>query len=131
MGDNLPTITDDVLDQWEASALKDHDAGHSWSVNPLAVLAIVKELRQHRAGLGPVPPVRNPVATATIPEDVYDALLRLASTHRREVCECDNCPPERAMTYDDCKCGDDWSGCVDDVATVEAFVPRPWGWRDE
>ena len=65
--------------------------------------------------------------TVEIPEAVYDALLRLAAAHAREVCDCENCTPERHMAYDSCKCGDDWGGCVDDVATVEAFVPRPWG----
>ena len=69
-------------------------------------------------------------ATVTIPEDVYDALLRLATAHGREICTCENCPPERAFQYDSCKCGDDWSSCDEDVAVVEAWTPRPWGWRD-
>jgi hypothetical protein len=49
MGDLLPVITDAVLDQWEASATADAEAGKTWSVNPLAILAVVKELRRSRA----------------------------------------------------------------------------------
>lgn len=41
-------LTDDQLDQWEASARADHEAGQVWSVNPLAVLSVVRELRMYR-----------------------------------------------------------------------------------
>jgi hypothetical protein len=44
----VPTITDAVLDQWEQSARKDHEAGRTWSVHPLAILAVVAEMKEHR-----------------------------------------------------------------------------------
>ena len=47
--DDVPErLTDGQLDQWEASALTDHEAGKVWSVNPLAVLSVVRELRMYR-----------------------------------------------------------------------------------
>jgi len=45
----LPEITDAVLDQWEASAAIDEEDGRTWSVHPLAVLAIVAEVRRLRS----------------------------------------------------------------------------------
>lgn len=45
----LPAITDTVLDQWERSAAEDAANGRPWTVDPLAVLAVVKQLRQYRA----------------------------------------------------------------------------------
>lgn len=41
-------LTDEQVDQWEASALADAEAGKVWSVNPLAVLSVVRELRMYR-----------------------------------------------------------------------------------
>lgn len=43
-----PEITSAVLDQWAESAQADAEAGRAWSVNPLAILAVVQELRAVR-----------------------------------------------------------------------------------
>lgn len=45
----LPDITDKVLDQWEESARADHAADQVWSCHPLAILAVIEELRDHRS----------------------------------------------------------------------------------
>lgn len=45
----LPEITAAVLDQWMASAIADEKAGRSWSTNPLAIMAVIAELRVYRA----------------------------------------------------------------------------------
>ena len=49
MAEQLPEITNDILDQWEASADQDASMGLPWSVNPLAILAVVKEMRTLRS----------------------------------------------------------------------------------
>lgn len=48
---SAPEITDVVLDQWEDSANQDRAAGRLWSVNPVAVLAVVAEVRRLRETL--------------------------------------------------------------------------------
>lgn len=73
----------------------------------------------------------DPKALVTLPVAVYDALLDLAAAHKRERCTCENCPPGEGFPYDACECGEDWSSCADEVALVEQWTPRPWGWRDE
>jgi hypothetical protein len=44
----MPEITDAVLDQWWESALVDEAEGRPWSVSPLAVMAVITELRELR-----------------------------------------------------------------------------------
>lgn len=38
-------ITEAVIDQWEASAKADVEAGDPWAVNPAAILAVLPVLR--------------------------------------------------------------------------------------
>lgn len=51
---NLPTITDAILDQWEASARVDAATEKSWSAHPLAILAVIRDLRDVRGRLAAV-----------------------------------------------------------------------------
>lgn len=54
----LPTITDQILDQWWESALVDAAEGKAWSTNPLAILSAItclwdaqKEIRRLREAI--------------------------------------------------------------------------------
>lgn len=50
MSDQLvpPTITDEVLTQWYEAALLDLDRGKYWETHPLAIIAVITELRERR-----------------------------------------------------------------------------------
>lgn len=46
---DLPVITDAVLDQWEIAARADSEDEQPFSLHPLAVLAVIAEVRTSRA----------------------------------------------------------------------------------
>jgi hypothetical protein len=68
-------LTDDQLDQWETSARADHEAGQVWSVNPLAILSVVNELRVLRAAVVGRPWDGQTYRTERIERDLAERLI--------------------------------------------------------